>query len=246
MRLAYAESGIELWEGSCFDLDRNDFDVAVTDPPYGETSLEWDRWPAWWLAKVRGLLKTTGSLWCCGSMRMFLDRATEFADGWRLVQDLVWEKQNGTAAAVDRFRRVHELALQFRRDDAAWADVYKNPVTTPDAVARRVKRTLQPTHGSVIGESEYETEAGGPRLMRSVLKVKNMHGRAVHPTQKPEGLIEPMLRYSCPPGGVVLDPFAGSGTTLVVAKRLGLRAVGVEVNPEYVAAAVGRLRGELL
>lgn len=82
-------------------------------------------------------------------------------------------------------------------------------------------------------------------MMRSVLFVRNCHGMAVHPTQKPEGIIEPLLRFSCPPGGLVLDPFAGSGTTLLVARRLGLRAVGFEISPEYCELALGRLSSTL-
>lgn len=54
-----------------------------------------------------------------------------------------------------------------------------------------------------------------------------------HSAPYPEDLIEPLIRGGCPPGGVVLDPFAGSGTTLVVAERLQRKAIGVEINPEY-------------
>jgi site-specific DNA-methyltransferase (adenine-specific) len=62
-----------------------------------------------------------------------------------------------------------------------------------------------------------------------------------HPTQKPEKLIAKLVLASCPPGGVVLDPFLGSGTTSVVAKKLGRRFVGVERNAEYCAWAEKRL-----
>src|SRR5207253_5557653 len=65
----------------------------------------------------------------------------------------------------------------------------------------------------------YTSEDGGPRLMRSVLKVRNEHGRAIHPTQKPLELLRPMVRYSCPPGGLVLAPFSGSAAVEVAAVR---------------------------
>jgi site-specific DNA-methyltransferase (adenine-specific) len=220
------------------------FDAIVTDPPYGETSLKWDRWPRGWLKLCLRLLKPSGSLWCFGSMRMFLAERAEF-DGWRFVQDLVWEKQNGTSSANDRFRRVHELACQFIPEGAKWADVYKAPVTTPDAVKRQVRRKKRPAHWGDIGEHSFKSEDGGPRLMRSVVFMRNMHGRAIHPTQKPEGIIEPLLRYSVPPGGLVLDPFMGSGTTLAVARELGMGAVGIEANETYYRAARDRLAGTL-
>jgi site-specific DNA-methyltransferase (adenine-specific) len=68
-----------------------------------------------------------------------------------------------------------------------------------------------------------------------------MHGYAEHPTQKPEAVIEPLLRYVCPPGGIVLDPFCGSGSTGCVARDLGLHFVGMDLNPEYVTLARDRL-----
>ena len=56
----------------------------------------------------------------------------------------------------------------------------------------------------------------------------------------PEKLIEPCILAGCPPGGVVLDPFLGSGTTAAVARRLGRRCVGIEINPGYAKLAVAR------
>ena len=69
--------------------------------------------------------------------------------------------------------------------------------------------------------------------------------RVDHPTQKPLELIQRMILASCPNGGVVLDPFMGSGTTAVAALRLGRRFVGFEINPRYVAIARARLDAEM-
>lgn len=217
------------------------FDCIVTDPPYGETSLTWDCWPDGWPGDVRRLLKPTGSMWVFGSQRMFLDRASEFS-GWRLSQDVVWEKHNGTGLFNDRFRRVHELALHFYRGDANWSDVYKCPQYTADARARVVRKKQRPAHWiGAVGESTYRSEDGGPRLMRSVQFVRSEHGRAEHPTQKPIAIVEPLLLYACPPGGRVLDLFAGSGTTGVVARRHGIGATLVEANGDYVEVIRRRL-----
>lgn len=227
------------------DLPPGTFDAVITDVPYGETSLKWDRWPRGWLALVLPLLKPSGSLWCFGSMRMFIEEAEEFKESFRFVQDLVWEKQNGSGNHADRFRRVHENITQWVSKSAKWAEVYKLPITTPDATARTVRRKKRPAHWGLIGEGTYESQDGGPRLMRSVIAVRNCHGRAVHPTQKPEDIMEPLLRYSVPRGGRVLDPFMGSGTTLLVARSLGMSAVGIEAAPEHFGSACDRLSGTL-
>lgn len=226
------------------DLQPGSYDAIVTDPAYGETSLKWDRWCTGWLDLALPLLKPSGSLWCFGSMRMFIEQAAEFAS-WRFVQDLVWEKQNGTSSTADRFRRVHEHATQWVPKGSKWADTFKAVVTTPDATARTTRRKTRPAHWGEIESHTYVSEDGGPRLMRSVIAVRNCHGRALHPTQKPEDIVEPLLRYSVPPGGLVLDPFMGSGTTLLVARSLGMSATGIEADPTHFTTASDRLAGTL-
>lgn len=208
-------------------------DCVFTDPPYGETSLSWDRWVAGWPALVRRVLKPTGSMWVFGSMRMFLDHAAEFV-GWKMSHDVVWEKHNGTGLFNDRFRRVHENALHFYRDDAKWADVYKAPQFTNDARARVVRKKARPAHwiGATAG-TVYRSEDGGPRLMRSVQFVTSEHMKAVHPTQKPLALLEPLLLYAAPVGGHVLDLFAGSGGVGILAKRHGMECTLIEADPDY-------------
>jgi site-specific DNA-methyltransferase (adenine-specific) len=68
-----------------------------------------------------------------------------------------------------------------------------------------------------------------------------MHGRALHPTEKPIGLLDPLIRYACPVGGLVLDPFAGSGSTLDAARQAGRRAIGIEGHEPYAERAALRL-----
>lgn len=93
-------------------VDVSVFGAVVTDPPYGETSYKWDRWPHGWPGWLLPRLGRSASLWCFGSLRLFMDRRDEFA-GWQLAQDIVWEKNNGSSMACDRFRRVHEMAAHF-------------------------------------------------------------------------------------------------------------------------------------
>lgn len=220
------------------ELDLGDVGVVVADPPYGETSLGWDRWQPGWVDAVGAAVRESCSLWCFGSMRMFLDHGADFA-GWQLAQDVVWEKHNGSSSAADRFRRVHENVAQWYR--GPWEQVWRTPVTTPDATARQVRRKTRPPQWGEIGDHTYTSVDGGPRLARSVLKVRSCHGHAIHPTQKPLGIIDPLLRYSLAPGGTVLDPFAGSCSTLVAAREAGYRAIGIEADEAYCEAAAKRL-----
>lgn len=216
------------------ELADESVDCIVTDPPYGETSLDWDKVPAGWMGECRRVLRRTGSMWVFGSLRSHMGTSLI---GWRIAQDIVWEKHNGSNSFADRFRRVHEIALQVYRDDATWKDVYKHPLFTHDARARVVRRKKRPPQWGEIGEHSYRSEDGGPRLMRSVMFYRSCHGEADHPTQKPEAVIAPLIEYSCPLGGVVLDPFIGSGTTARAALQLGRKCIGIEIDPLYAEMA---------
>lgn len=216
--------------------------AIVTDPPYGETSLDWDVWPVGWPSLC---VSIAPHLWCFGSMRMFLEQRDEFRE-WTLGQDIIWEKHNGSGSHSDRFRRVHETAVHFYR--GVWGDLYKQaPIVTVDEDRRRgaLKRGSKPQHWGGIEQGEaYEYD--GKRLQRSVIPVRSCHGSAVNETQKPEGIVRPLLDYSVPPGGLVIDPFAGSGTVLSVARAAGKRAIGIEKRESQCAEIVARLSQQTL
>lgn len=218
------------------------FDLLLADPPYGDTSLEWDRRCEGWIEAAVPMLKTTGSLWVFGSMRFFMDHGARFKlAGLRYAQDVVWEKHNGSAFHADRFKRVHEHMTQFYRDGTPWAEVYNEVQKTADATARTVRRKKRPPHTGHIEAGSYESQDGGPRIMRSVIYMRSTHGRAIHPTEKPDALLELLVRTSCPPGGLVGDMFAGSGAGAEAAMRAGRRYVGCEIDHDMAAKADTRM-----
>ena len=211
-------------------------DAIVTDPPYGETSLDWDKWPDGWPAVAA---RVAPQMWCFGSLRMFMERRDDLED-WKLAQDVVWEKHNGSGFAVDRFRRMHEHALHFYQ--GPWGTLFKQPQYTMDANARTVRKKAKDAawHGAT-GATTYTSEDGGPRLQGSVIFARSCHRDAVNETQKPEDIVAPLLQYSVPPGGLVIDCFAGSGTTGVVARKTGRRAILIEKREAQCRAIVERL-----
>mgnify|MGYP001176868780 FL=1 len=230
--------------GDCRQLmpDHAPFDMILADPPYGDTSLAWDRRVDGWLPLARTALTPAGSLWVFGSLRSFMATADLFADaGFRLAQEIIWEKQNGTGFHADRFKRVHEIAVQFYPAETPWRDIYNAVQTTPDATARTVRRKQRPPHTGHIDAGHYVSEDGGPRIMRSVIYVRNVHGRAIHPTEKPAPLLEILIRTSCPPNGLVGDWFAGSGAAGEACRLTGRRYLGCEIDAAMAERARARI-----
>lgn len=247
----YADESVALYLGDCRDvLPRISgggpvADVCITDPPYGETSHGWDRWPAGWVEALAASVPLSTSLWCFGSARMFWDHRSDFA-GWRLAQDIVWEKDDSAGFATDRFRRVHEIAYHFYR--GAWGDVrHESPrekhYGEDKGVIRRAATTAS-TRGA-RGACEYVDD--GYRMIRSVFRADRIRWQpGQHPTQKPVAVLEPLIRYSCPPGGIVLDPFNGSGSTAEAARAAGRKCIAIEAREEFCEATAERLaQGDL-
>lgn len=215
-------------------------DCALVDPPYGDTSLAWDVKVKGWIPELARVLKPVASIWIFGSMRFLAPLFAELeAAGFKYSQDIVWEKQNGTGFHNDRFRRVHEHAVLFYR--GAWADVHHDTQYTLDATAKTVRRKARATHWGAIDNAPFVSEDGGPRMMRSVLQVRNEHGKAIHPTQKPVDLLRPLVRYSVPKGGIVIDPFMGSGSVGIAADHEGRGFIGIEEDPATFKTASARL-----
>lgn len=214
-------------------------DLIVADPPYDSTSLAWDRWPDGWPTAVA---EVAPAMWCFGSLRMFMDRRGEFGS-WKFSDDIVWKKHNGSSFARDRFKRVHEQATFWYQ--GPWSAVHHEPPRVArTGPAKTVNNRTAVPHTGAISGGTYTDD--GMRLQQSVIDVRSMHGRAIHPTEKPVGILSPLIEYGCPPGGTVLDPFAGSGSTAEAARLLGRLAVLVEADERYCEQIANRLSQSVL
>lgn len=167
------------------------------------------------------------------------------ADGWYLRQDIIWHKPNPMPESVkDRCTKSHEYIFLLTKSARYYydAEAVKEPVS--EVSLKRAEYGWdcdRPStkNGSMGGEGIH-TERMGTRFVdpagrnkRSVWTVPTRPYKGAHYATFPPDLIKPMILAGCPAGGIVLDPFVGSGTTVMVATELGRRGIGLDLNMKY-------------
>ncbi len=165
------------------------------------------------------------------------------ADGWYLRQDIIWSKPNPMPESVtDRCTKAHEYMFLLSKNARYFYDA--EAIAEPLAFGSEA-RALR-FHS--VGSNPDRADAGGfagingsTRNKRSVWEVATQPFSEAHFATFPSALIEPCIKAGCPKDGTVLDPFAGAGTTGLVADRLGRNAIMIELNPDYAAMTARRI-----
>ena len=179
------------------------------------------------------------------------------ADGWYLRSDIIWHKPNPMPESVtDRPTKSHEYMFLLTKSERYFYDheAIQEALTRPDEGGRKTPARFGGADKFVEAQkqsrlhsgNEYLGTANGKRNKRTVWTIATQPYAEAHFATFPPKLIEPCILAGSRPGDVVLDPFAGSGTTLYVAKELGRQYLGIELNPAYIELINGRLRQEVL
>ena len=220
--------------------------------------------------EARRTLKQTGTLWLVLGdkyvKRQMLGMPWRAAlalqdDGWMLRSDVIWHKPNAMPSPVkDRPTTDHEYVFLFSKSDNYYYDIdaIREPhVTFSEGSKMRggrnhfFKRGSTPESGKNGGQANLHNgrwdQAFHPagRNKRTVWTIPLSKFREAHFAVFPEPLVETCIKASSPPGGLVLDPFLGSGTTAVVARRLERNYVGIDCNADYCQMAERRLSAAL-
>jgi len=175
---------------------------------------EYEKFSKRWLKECYRILKTRGSIWVAGTYHnIYLMGYLMDKLGFTILNEILWHKTDATPnLSCTRFVADHENFLWARKGN---------------------KNTFN---------YSLMKEMNGGKQMRSIwARGKTSGGKKVHPTQKPEWLLERIVIATSKEGEIVFDPFMGSGTTAVVAKKLNRLYLGCEINPEYVELANKRL-----
>ncbi|MEN6532195.1 MAG: site-specific DNA-methyltransferase [Bryobacteraceae bacterium] len=174
------------------------------------------------------------------------------ADGWWLRSDIIWHKPNPMPESVrDRPTRAHEYVFlltkneRYYYDSATIAEHLERPNEahrkTPARFGGALKFPETKKHSRLYSGNEYTGTPSGTRNRRTVWTIAPQPFHEAHFATFPPSLVEPCILAGSPEGGLVLDPFAGSGTTGMVALRHGRRFIGIDLNPQYADMAKRRI-----
>ena len=241
----------QILNGECIQVMKTipsaSIDCIFADPPYNlqlqgelrrpdDTIVDWDKFKSFqlydqfcrsWLKECHRLLRKNGTIWVIGSYHNIFRIGAILQDlGFWILNDIVWRKSNPMPNFKGRrFTNAHETLIWAAKDaDSKYCFNYQAMKTLNDDIQMRSDWFLP--------------------LCTGHERLRNEHGLKLHPTQKPESLLYRVILSSTNIEDVVLDPFAGTGTTLAVAKKLQRRYIGIERHPDYMKAALRRVNNE--
>ncbi len=228
-------------------LPDGSIDLILADPPYGlgkdygndsdmRSGEEFLAWTRRWLDLAIPKLKASGSLYVFCTWQYAPEIFSFLKTKLTMVNEIIWDRRvPSMGGTTRRFTSVHDNIGFFAVSKDYYFDL--DPVRIPYDAATKKARSRKLFEGSKWLEVGYN-----PKDVWSVSRLHRQHAERVdHPTQKPLEIVERMVLSSCPPGGHVLDPFMGSGTTAVACARHGRGFVGYEINENYCAIARERV-----
>jgi len=250
------EASVDLWFTSPPYADARAYSRIHPDRyvewflPYGKDVLAATKDTGWLVLNIKNRVANSGPL--RGQRHPYVYKLVIALQqqGWRWLETYIWSKPNAVPGRFGpRTKDAFEYVYAFAKSPKPHFDLDAIRVpyrTTQDEIERRkLDRLGRRNTDAGFGRDRTKTYLLGgadPGNVVSVPQTYNQHrGAGGHTAAMPEGLAEFFIKSCSPAGGIVLDPFAGSGTTAVVARRLGRRAGGLEVHKSFVTAAQERL-----
>ena len=231
-------------------LPKETFDLLFADPPYNltkafgkevfrnRTSDEYEVWLDSWVSKCVPLLKPTASIYICGDWRSASAIQRVGAKYFKLQNRITWEREKGRGAKQNWKNTAEDIwfftvsdKFKFNLDDVK----IRRKVLAP------YKENGAPKDWTAAEDGNYRDTHPSNIWTDISVPFWSMRENTDHPTQKPEKLLAKIILASTNEGDLILDPFAGSGTTAVTAKKLGRNFVAIESDEQYCLLAQKRL-----
>ncbi|NET08824.1 MAG: site-specific DNA-methyltransferase [Symploca sp. SIO2B6] len=258
-RLHFNHPNGKLYQGDAIDwlssLEPESVDLVFADPPYNLKKVDWDhfdtqekyiKWSLKWIELAARVLKKNGTMYVCGFSEILADLKRPSMRFFESCRWLIWHYKNKANLGHD-WGRSHESILHFRKTKKVALNI--DNIRIPYG-AHTLKYPLHPqAKTSQYGKGKKHQDlwrphpkGGKPKDVIDIPTTCNgMNESTPHPTQKPEELVRKFILASSKKSEIVLDPFSGSGTTLVASEQLGRQWLGCDLKPEYNIWAMHRL-----
>ncbi len=230
-------------------------DLIFADPPYNLKKAEWDsfdsqeayiNWSMQWIGSASRALKPTGSLYICGFSEILSDLKHPASRHFAACRWLVWHYRNKANLGKD-WGRSHESILHLRKTNnfRLNQDDVRIPYSTHTLKYPSHPQAETSNFGNGKKRDNWTPHSKGAKP-KDVFEIpttcNGMGEKTPHPTQKPEELLRRLVLGASFEGDLVIDPFSGSGTTLVVAEQLDRKWAGCDLSAEYNNWAIERLK----
>lgn len=227
-------------------------DLIIVDPPYNLTKrfgtsvftakkeAEYEAYLRSWLSQVCRKLKPAGTLYLCGDWRCTASLQRVLSEHLTIINRITWQREKGRGAQGNWKNSMEDIWFAVKDPEQYYFNVeavmMKRMVNAPYRVDGQPKDWDDTPDGKfrLTYPSNFWDDISVPFW--------SMRENTDHPTQKPEKLYAKLILASSRPGDVVFDPFLGSGTSAVVAKKLGRHFCGIELEETYCLWAMKRLR----
>lgn len=232
-------------------LPENFVDLLFIDPPYNldkefnsnkfreMSSSEYEEWLDSWLKPLSKILKSTASIYICGDWKSSSAIFRVMSQHFKVRNRITWEREKGRGAKSNWKNCSEDV----------WTGTVSNKFTFNSNAVMLKRKVVAPYRDEGGKPKDWSREANGnyrlthPSNLWTDLTIPfwSMPENTVHPTQKPEKLLAKIILASSNEGDFVFDPFLGSGTTSVVAKKLGRKYCGIDIDGLYCSLAEKRL-----
>jgi site-specific DNA-methyltransferase (adenine-specific) len=226
-------------------------DLIIIDPPYNlsknfsglkfkkKSEQDYLDYLDSWFPKVLSILKPNGSLYLCGDWQCTAALYTVMSRYLTVTSRITWQREKGKGSLKNWKNGMEDIWFGVMNPNEYYFNV--EAVKIRRKVIAPYKQDGQPKDWEETPEGNFRMTHPSNFWDDVTVPYWSMSENTEHPTQKPEKLIAKLILASCPPGGTVFDPFLGSGTSSVVAKKLGRNYCGIEINPDYACWAEKRL-----
>lgn len=231
-------------------LEGCSIDLILADPPYtirkdfgrgtiSKSGIHYEKWCAQWIKECARILKPTGSIYICINWEASSIIELLLKKYFIVRNRITWKREKGRGARRNWKNNMEDIWFATKSDDYIFnLDAVKPKKTV---IAPYVDKSGKPKDWQELNGEKFRYTYPSNIWTDLTVPFWSMPENTEHPTQKPEKLFERIILASSNKGDVVLDPFLGSGTTAVAAKKLGRKFLGFEIEKKYYVLALKRL-----